>query len=61
MRKAFGSLAQDPEFVAGYEQLVRDKPTIISGERAEAVIRRLADVKPDVVAFLNKYVAEASR
>ena len=59
MRKAFEKLANDAEFIAAYEKVVRTKPRFVIGAQGEAIISELGKVQPSVVNFLRNYIAAA--
>ena len=56
MRAAFEKLANDAEFSADYEKVVRTKPHFIVGAQGEAIIAELGKVQPSIVSFMRKFV-----
>jgi len=61
MRQAFAKLAEDPEFIARYEGIVKTKPRVLVGEKGEDIIGELGRIPPAQLAFLRNYVEAASR
>jgi hypothetical protein len=61
LRAAFVSLWKDEGFLSDYEKTVRTRPGLVVGEAGERIIARLAEVKPDMVKFIDDYVEAASR
>lgn len=57
MRGAFAKLANDPEFIAEYEKVVRIKPRVVIGARGESIVAELGKVDPSFLEFLRKYLA----
>ena len=56
MRNAFAKLAEDPEYIADYDRVVKAKPRFILGAAGERIISELGDVAPSFATFLRKYV-----
>jgi len=61
LRAAFTSLWKDEAFLSDYERSVRNRPVLVVGEAGEKIIARLAGVRPEMVKFINDYVAEISK
>jgi tripartite-type tricarboxylate transporter receptor subunit TctC len=61
MRAAFEKLANDAEFSADYEKVVRTKPRFVIGAPGEAIIAELGKVQPSFVSFLRKYIDAGRR
>lgn len=57
LRGAFEKLAEDPDYIADYERVVKAKPRFILGAAGDRIIAELGDVEPPFVSFLRKYVA----
>ena len=53
MRGAFHKLANDAEFIAGYEKVVRTKPRFIVGAQGEAIISEPGKVQPSFLNFFR--------
>ena len=56
MRGAFEKLANDPEFIADYEKVVRTRPSFVIGAQGETIIAELGKVQPSFLSFLRKYI-----
>ena len=61
MRGAFEKLANDAEFIADYEKVVRVKPRFVIGPQGEAIISELDKVQPLFVSFLRNYIDAGRR
>jgi hypothetical protein len=59
MREAFEKLAQDPEFIAQYERIVKTKPRVLVGAKGEEIIGELGRISPAQLAFMRSYVEVA--
>jgi tripartite-type tricarboxylate transporter receptor subunit TctC len=55
MRSAFDELWKDRDFVRDYANVVKTEPVPVSGADAQAIVRALADIKPETKAFLIDY------
>jgi tripartite-type tricarboxylate transporter receptor subunit TctC len=56
MRAAFDKLANDAEFIADYEKVVKTKPLFVTGAQGEAIIAELLKVPPSFLSFLRRYI-----
>ena len=61
MRAAFEKLANDSEYIADYEKVVRTKPRVIIGAQGEPLIAELGKVQPSFLSFLRKYIDAGRR
>jgi tripartite-type tricarboxylate transporter receptor subunit TctC len=61
LKSAFAALWRDEAFLADYEKSVRNRPGLVVGEAGEKIIARLSAVKPEMVKFINDYVAAAGQ
>jgi hypothetical protein len=61
LRGAFVSLWKDEAFLADYEKTVRTRPGLVVGAAGEKIIARLAEVKPEMVKFIDDYVEAAGK
>jgi tripartite-type tricarboxylate transporter receptor subunit TctC len=61
MRKAFDSLSKDQDFLIDAINVMRFQPRFEVGEAGEHMFNVAARIKPDVIAFLRKYIEEANR
>lgn len=59
LEAAFASVAEDPEFLAEYEKVVKAPPRMITGESGRQVIANLSTISPEMRSFFKQYVAEA--
>lgn len=55
MRSAFLALWKNPEFIRDYSNVVKTKPILVTGEEAQDIVAALANVKPQIKAFLLDY------
>ncbi|MGA7489384.1 MAG: hypothetical protein WBW74_20860 [Xanthobacteraceae bacterium] len=55
MRAAFVDLWKDKAFIHDYAKVVKTDPILVSGEEAQEIVAALADVKPEIKAFLVDY------
>lgn len=56
MRGAFEKLANDAEFIADYQKVVRTPPRFVIGAPGEAILSELGKVQPSFVEFLRNYI-----
>ncbi|MBI4291991.1 MAG: hypothetical protein HY661_10970 [Betaproteobacteria bacterium] len=56
MRAAFEKLANDAEFIADYEKVVRSKPLFVIGAPGEVILSELGKVQPSFLSFLRGYI-----
>jgi tripartite-type tricarboxylate transporter receptor subunit TctC len=61
LRKAFDSLSKDQDFLVDAIGVMRFQPRFEVGEAGEHMFNVAARIKPDVIAFLRKYIEEANR
>jgi hypothetical protein len=61
LRKAFDSLSKDQDFLVDAISVMRFQPRFEVGEAGEHMFNVAARIKPDVIAFLRKYIEEANR
>jgi len=61
MRAAFEKLANDAEFSADYEKVVRTKPRFVIGAPGEAIISELGKVQASFLSFLRNYIDAGRR
>ena len=55
MRAAIESLWKDQTFIKDYAKAVRSDPVLVSGADGEAIMKGLANVRPDIRTFLKDY------
>jgi len=61
MRAAFEKLANDAEYIADYEKVVKTRPRFIIGAQGEPIISELGRVQPSFLGFLRKYIDAGRR
>jgi tripartite-type tricarboxylate transporter receptor subunit TctC len=61
LRKAFDSLSKDQDFLIDAINVMRFQPRFEVGEAGERMFSVASSIKPDVIAFLRKYIEEANR
>lgn len=61
LRKAFDSLSRDQDFLQDAIASMRFQPRFEVGEAGERMFQLASQTKPEVIAFLRKYIAEANR
>jgi tripartite-type tricarboxylate transporter receptor subunit TctC len=61
MRGAFEKLANDAEYIADYEKVVRTRPRFIIGAQGEPIIAELGKVQPSFLNFLRSYIDAGRR
>ena len=59
LRKAFDSLAKDPDFLQDAITAMRFQPRFEVGEAGERLFRQASNTPPEIVSFLRKYIEEA--
>jgi tripartite-type tricarboxylate transporter receptor subunit TctC len=59
MRAAFEGLAEDPDFIAHYDRIVKTKPRILVGKKGEEIIGELGRISPTQLTFMRSYVETA--
>jgi tripartite-type tricarboxylate transporter receptor subunit TctC len=55
MRSAFVELWQDREFVRDYSSIVKTPPILVTGEEGQAIFAALANIRPEIKAFIIDY------
>jgi hypothetical protein len=58
IRKAFQDVAKDPEFIAAFEKITREKPDVATAEEVEPLIHLMANVSPEIKKVLKESIAE---
>jgi tripartite-type tricarboxylate transporter receptor subunit TctC len=61
LRRAFDGLSRDQEFLHEAIAAMRFQPRFEVGEAGERLFKQAAQVSPEVVSFLRKYIDEANR
>jgi putative tricarboxylic transport membrane protein len=55
MRAAFVALWKNSNFIRDYSNIVKTEPILVTGEEAQEIVADLAEVKPEIKAFLLDY------
>jgi tripartite-type tricarboxylate transporter receptor subunit TctC len=55
LRKAFGAMVRDPEYVAEFKKITRSEPNYRIGVSGEKIVKRLQEAPADVRMFIKKY------
>lgn len=61
LRKAFDSLSKDQDFLIDAINVMRFQPRFEVGEAGERMFSIASSIKPEVIAFLRKYIDEANK
>lgn len=61
LRKAFDSLSRDQEFLHDAIAAMRFQPRLEIGEAGERLFRLASQTKPEIIAFLRDYIANANK
>ncbi|HSK28823.1 MAG TPA: hypothetical protein VLA17_02575, partial [Candidatus Limnocylindria bacterium] len=61
LRKAFDSLSRDQDFLQDATVAMRFQPRFEVGEAGERLFKLASQTKPEIIAFLRNYIAEANR
>jgi tripartite-type tricarboxylate transporter receptor subunit TctC len=61
LRKAFDSLSRDQDFLQDAITAMRFQPRFEVGEAGERLFQFASQTKPEIIAFLRKYIDEANR
>lgn len=61
LRKAFDSLSRDQDFLQEAIATMRFQPRFEVGEAGERLFNQASQTKPEIIAFLRKYIDEANR
>jgi putative tricarboxylic transport membrane protein len=56
LRGAYRALANDPDFVADYERVTKEKPDFVGAEEVERVFDTMRTVRPDVRKVLKESI-----
>ena len=56
LRKAFQALASDPDFVADYERVTKDKPDFVGAAEVERVLDNMRAVRPAIRKVLKESI-----
>jgi hypothetical protein len=60
MRAAFTGLWKDEAFLKDYEKAVKNRPNLVVGADGEKIIAGVVNVKPELAAFMRKYMADVA-
>jgi tripartite-type tricarboxylate transporter receptor subunit TctC len=60
MRDAVAALWKDEAFLKDYEKAVKNRPNLVVGAEGEKIIAQVVGVKPELAAFLRKYMADVA-
>jgi tripartite-type tricarboxylate transporter receptor subunit TctC len=55
MRTAFVELWKNPQFIRDYTNAVKTEPVLVSGSEGQEILAGIANIKPEVKAFLVDY------
>ena len=61
MRAAFVSMWKDPKFLADYSKVIKTEPILVSGSDGQEILSGVANVRPEVTDFLEKYAANLTQ
>lgn len=61
LRKAFDALSKDQDFLVDAINVMRFQPRFEVGEAGERMFKVASSIKPEVIEFLRKYIAEANK
>jgi tripartite-type tricarboxylate transporter receptor subunit TctC len=61
LRKAFDSLSKDQDFLGDAITVMRFHPRFEIAEAGERMFKIASGIKPEVIAFLRKYIEEANK
>ncbi len=61
LRKAFDALGKDQDFLVDAINVMRFHPRFEVGEAGERMFSVASSIKPEVIAFLRKYIEEANK
>jgi tripartite-type tricarboxylate transporter receptor subunit TctC len=53
LRKGFQALARDPDFVADYERITKEKPDFVGAEEVQRVFDKMRGVRPEIRKVLK--------
>jgi hypothetical protein len=56
LRRGYRALAGDPDFVADYERITKEKPDFVGAEEVERVFESMRTVRPDVRKVLKESI-----
>jgi tripartite-type tricarboxylate transporter receptor subunit TctC len=56
LRKGFQALASDPDFVADYERVTKDKPDFVGAAEVERVLDNMRAVRPNIRKVLKESI-----
>jgi tripartite-type tricarboxylate transporter receptor subunit TctC len=61
LRQGFVGLAKDSDFIGEAQKTMRFHPRFEIGEQGEQIFQRAAQISPDIVDFLKKYIEDANK
>ena len=61
LRQGITGLSNDSDFIAEAQKIMRFHPRFEIGEQGERTFQRAAQISPEIVNFLKKYIEEANK
>jgi tripartite-type tricarboxylate transporter receptor subunit TctC len=61
LRQGITGLSKDSDFIAEAQKTMRFHPRFEIGEQGERIFQRAAQISPEIVSFLKKYIEEANK
>ena len=61
LKRAFGSLSTDREFIEDAEKLIKFHPRFELGEEAEKLYQKVMQASPEVLDFLRQFIEQARK
>jgi tripartite-type tricarboxylate transporter receptor subunit TctC len=61
LRQGFVGLTKDSDFIGEAQKTMRFQPRFEVGEQGEQIFRRAAQISPEIVDFLKKYIDDANK
>ena len=61
LRQGITGLSKDSDFIAEAQKTMRFHPRFEIGEQGERTFQRAAQISPEIVNFLQKYIADANK
>ncbi len=61
LRKGVEGVVEDPKFIADAKKTMKFVPVTAIGKKGEQLFRKVVDAPPEIIDFINKFIAEARK
>ena len=61
LKKAVEAVAEDPKYIADAKKTMKFVPATNVGEKGEKLFKKVVEAPPEIINFINKFIAEARK